>query len=175
MTRDPDIERLLLIRRVEEFLFHEAQLMDERRFEEWLDLLAEDMRYWMPMHRNVAFDELEREQTREQADVNWFDEGKETLTLRVRQIRTGVHWAEEPLSRTCHCVSNVQVDQIAADAIMVRSRFIVYRNRGETEVDLFAGKRDDVLAPTDGGFLLKRRKVTLDQSVLLAKNLSIFF
>ena len=54
-------------------------------------------------------DEPEREFTREGVDVNWFDEGKDTLTRRVKQIRTGVHWAEEPPSRICHMVSNVQL------------------------------------------------------------------
>jgi len=104
-----DIADLLLRQRIENFLYWEAELLDERRYEEWLALLAEDVRYWMPMRRNVKFGELEREFTREGQDVNWFDEGKETLTRRVQQILTGVHWAEEPLSRICHMVSNVQI------------------------------------------------------------------
>jgi 3-phenylpropionate/cinnamic acid dioxygenase small subunit len=169
------IERLLLVRRVEEFFYREAQLLDERRFEEWLDLLADDMRYWMPMTRNVRFDEAERAETRERQDVNWFDEGKDTLRLRVQQIRTGVHWAEEPLSRTCHCVTNVQLDAVTPDTVSARSRFLIYRNRGDTEVDLFAGKREDLLARAGDGLLLRHRKIVLDQNVLLAKNLTIFF
>lgn len=175
MDTSPDIERLLLIRRVEEFLYLEARLLDERRFEEWLKLLADDLRYWMPMTRNVRFDEADRAETRERQDVNWFDEGKETLVLRVQQIRTGVHWSEEPLSRTCHCVTNVLLDGVTAETVSVNSRFLIYRNRGDTEVDLFAGKREDVLLRTGDGFLLRRRKIVLDQNVLLAKNLTIFF
>jgi 3-phenylpropionate/cinnamic acid dioxygenase small subunit len=170
-----DIERLLLIRSIEEFLYLEAQLIDERRFEEWLDLLAEDVRYWMPITRNVQQQQADRAETREREDVNWFDEGKETLRLRVQQIRTGVHWAEEPASRTCHCVTNVQLEAVASEKVSVSSRFLVYRNRGTTEVDLFAGKRHDVLARTGEGFLLRHRKIVLDQNVLLAKNLTIFF
>ena len=88
-----DVERLLLRHAVEEFLYHEAELLDARRYEESLDLLADDVRYFMPMRRNVPHDEPEREFTREGADVSWFDEGKDTLTRRVRQIRTGIHWA----------------------------------------------------------------------------------
>ena len=61
------------------------------------------------MRRNVRFGELEREFTREGLDINWFDEGKDTLTRRVQQILTGVHWAEEPLSRICHMISNIQL------------------------------------------------------------------
>ena len=77
--------------------------------EEWLALLADDIRYWMPMRRNVKFGDDGREFTREKSDINWFDEGKETLSRRVKQIETGIHWAEEPRSRLSHLVSNVQV------------------------------------------------------------------
>src|SRR5204863_248590 len=82
--------RLLVKEEVEDFLYREAELLDERRYEAWLDLFTEDAHYWMPMRRNVPRDEPEREFTREGADVNWFDEGKETLARRVKQILTGV-------------------------------------------------------------------------------------
>ena len=104
-----DLARLVLRADIEDFLYHEAELLDDRRYEEWLDLFAEDVRYWMPMRRNVPADEPAREFTREGADVNWFDEGKDTLARRVKQILTGVHWAEQPPSRICHIVSNVQI------------------------------------------------------------------
>ena len=87
------IDHLLLKDEIEQFLYQEAELLDERQFEDWLDLLTEDIRYWMPMRRNVKFGELDREFTREGQDINWFDEGKDTLVRRVNQILTGVHWA----------------------------------------------------------------------------------
>jgi len=70
------IARLLLRQDIEDFLYHEAELLDERRYEEWLDLFTEDTHYFMPMRRNVPRDELDREFTREGADVNWFDEAR---------------------------------------------------------------------------------------------------
>jgi 3-phenylpropionate/cinnamic acid dioxygenase small subunit len=171
----PDLARLLVKQEVEDFLYAEAELLDERRYVDWLDLFAEDVRYWMPMRRNVPADELEREFTREGADVNWFDEGKDTLTRRVKQILTGVHWAEQPPSRICHMVSNVQVLDAGPDEVRVKSRFLLYRNRVETETDFLVGKREDVLRRVDGGFKIARRKIILDQNVLLAKNLTFFF
>ena len=171
----PDLGRLLVKQEVEDFLYHEAELLDERRYEEWLDLFTEDARYWMPMRRNVPADELEREFTREGTDVNWFDEGKDTLTRRVKQIRTGVHWAEQPPSRICHIVSNVQILDAGPDEVRVKSRFLLYRNRVETETDFLVGKREDVLRRVDRGFRIARRKIVLDQNVLLAKNLTFFF
>lgn len=170
-----DLDALLLAREIEQFLYAEAELLDERRFEEWLDLLTEDVRYWMPMRRNVKFGEQARENTRERQDMNWFDEGKETLTQRVRQILTGVHWAEEPLSRVSHMVSNVQILQASPEEVTVKSRFLVYRNRVETETDFFLGKREDVLRKVNGQWKIARRQIILDQNVLLAKNLTVFF
>ena len=172
--------RLLLREEIEGFLYHEAELLDERRYEEWLDLFTEDTHYFMPMRRNVPHDATDREFTRAGADVNWFDEGKDTLTRRVKQILTGIHWAEEPPSRICHMVSNVQIvtERLAGpapDEVAVKSRFLIYRNRVETETDLLVGKREDLLRRVDGGWRIARRKIVLDQSVLLAKNLTFFF
>jgi 3-phenylpropionate/cinnamic acid dioxygenase small subunit len=169
------LDRLLLIRDIEAFLYTEAELLDERRFEEWLALFTDDVRYWMPMRRNVKFGEQERENTREQQDMNWFDEGKATLTQRVQQILTGVHWAEEPLSRVCHMVSNVQIIRATPAQVTVKSRFLIYRNRLQDETDFFVGKREDVLRQVDGQWKIARRKIILDQNVLLAKNLTVFF
>jgi 3-phenylpropionate/cinnamic acid dioxygenase small subunit len=169
------LERLLLIRDIEEFLYAEAELLDERRFTEWLDLLTDDVRYWMPMRRNVKHGEQERENTREQQDMNWFDEGKTTLTQRVQQILTGVHWAEEPLSRVCHMISNVQLVHVAPAEVTVKSRFLLYRNRLQDETDFFVGKRQDVLRRVEDQWKIARRKILLDQNVLLAKNLTVFF
>ncbi len=174
------LARLLLKHEVEDFLYREADLLDERRYEEWLDLFTEDAHYWMPLRRNVPREKPEREFTRQGADANWFDEGKDTLRRRVRQILTGIHWAEEPPSRICHIISNIQLMPEAPlghgpGEVGVRSRFIVYRNRLETETDFLVGKREDLLRREEGDWRIARRKIVLDQSVLLAKNLSMFF
>ena len=179
IQRRAGIESLLLAREIEEFLYAEADLLDERRFEEWLELLTDDVRYWMPMARNFQFGEAEREWTRELQDLAWFDEGKITLTQRVQQIMTGIHWAEEPASRVTHMVTNVKVVDVAPSVeapveVMVRCRFLVYRNRLHDETDMLVGKRRDVLRKVDGGWKITRREVFLDQNVLLAKNLTIF-
>ena len=168
------LDRLLLAEEIAQFLYHEAELLDERRFDEWLGLLTDDVHYWMPLRRNVKFGEQERENS-PAGGISWFDEGKATLAGRVRQIETGVHWAEEPLSRVCHMVSNVQVLDVRGDEVSVKSRFMVYRNRLEDETDLFVGKREDVLRRADGDWKIARRKIILDQNVLLAKNVTIFF
>ena len=179
MTEDR-LAHVLLRQEIEDFLYREADLLDERRYDEWLSLLAEDVRYWMPMRRNVKVDDLEREFTREGHDISWFDEGKDTLTRRVRQIQTGIHWAEEPVSRISHLISNIQLIEVnpsAADPaeVSVRCRFLVYRNRVETETDILVGKREDLLRRAGGGWQIAHRKILLDQNVMLSKNLTFFF
>jgi len=165
---------LLLHYQVEQFYNHEAELLDARQFATWLDLLTEDIRYWMPVTINKEYGKWDDEHTREGKDLNWFDEGKFELEQRVRQIETGLHWAEEPVSRTSHMFSNLQVTVDNLE-LATRCRFIIYRNRGETETDLFVGKRNDVLRREDKSFKIAAREIFLDQSVLLAKNLTLFF
>jgi 3-phenylpropionate/cinnamic acid dioxygenase small subunit len=174
------VATLLLTQEIAQFLYAEAELLDERRHDDWLALLADDIRYWMPMRRNVKYGDAEREFTRETEDVNWFDEGKDTLIRRVRQIQTGIHWAEEPQSRITHMVSNVQLLSATPDAskpreVMAKSRFLIYRNRVETETDLLVGKREDTLRRNGDSWQIARRKIILDQNVLLTKNLTFFF
>lgn len=166
---------------IEDFLYAEADLIDSRQFKDWLDLLDEDITYFMPIRRNVKFGQHSaRENTVSGVGISWFDEDKWTLTKRVEQILTGVHYAEEPLSRVCHMVSNVQIlairdNEAGQREVDVRSRFLVYQNRVEYETYLFVGKRNDTLRLTDTGWKVARREIILDQNVLLAKNLTTFF
>ena len=160
---------------VSDFLFREADLLDERRYTEWLDLLADDYQYSVPLRMNVPFaDVADREQTRGGSDVCWFDEPKSTQELRVTQLMTGVHWAEEPVSRVSHLVTNVRLTRVSLPEVEVSSRFLVYRNRVADETDFLVGRRRDLLRRVGGSWQVARRKLLLDQSVLLAKNLSVF-
>ncbi|MEC8164521.1 MAG: 3-phenylpropionate/cinnamic acid dioxygenase subunit beta [Pseudomonadota bacterium] len=168
------LDQFLLRHQVEQFYNAEAELLDSRQFNAWLDLLTDDVRYWMPVTINKEYGEWDKEHTREGKDLNWFDEGKFELEQRVRQIETGVHWAEEPVSRTSHMFSNLQITN-NRDELATRCRFLVYRNRTETETDFFVGKRNDTLRRDGTGFKIAAREIFLDQSVLLAKNLTLFF
>ncbi len=166
---------------IEDFLYMEADLLDQRRFKDWLDLLAEDLVYFMPVRRNVKFgQQAERENTRQGEGISWFDEDKWTLTKRVEQILTGVHYAEEPLSRVTHMVSNVRLLDVRpsvedAQEATVGCRFLVYQNRIEYENFTFIGRRTDELRRVGSSWQIARRELILDQNVLMAKNLSIFF
>jgi 3-phenylpropionate/cinnamic acid dioxygenase small subunit len=170
-----------LTQEVAEFLYREADLLDERRFRDWLDLLADDLVYFMPIRRNVKFgQQAEREDTRQGEGISWFDEDKWTLGKRVEQILTGVHYAEEPLSRVCHLVTSVRLLHArpapeTVEEVVVGSRFLIYQNRVEYENHTFIGRRTDTLRRADRDWRIARREIILEQNVLLAKNLTIFF
>jgi 3-phenylpropionate/cinnamic acid dioxygenase small subunit len=161
---------------IQQFYNEEAALLDERRYEEWLKLLHPEILYLMPIARNVRRDQLKNEYTKE-GETCWFDEGYETLVKRVAQIKTGMHWIEEPASRFSRVVANVRIldDGSNPDECEAESRFLVYQNRLEDQVALFAGSRRDVLRRVDGQWLVARREIRLAQSTLLAKALALFF
>ena len=181
MAENERLAKLLLTSEIEEFFYEEADLLDLRRYSEWLDLLHDDIHYWVPMLRNVKYGSHEQyEETPEKGGISWIDEGLTTLTQRVQQIETGIHWAEEPLSRISHLVTNLRVMKVEGGwdkptAVDTRCRFLIYRNRVETETDFFVGKREDSLVREADSWKIIKRKVILDQNVLTAKNLTFFF
>lgn len=158
---------------VEQFLYHEAELLDECQFRAWFGLLADDIEYYMPIRPNRLRRDLSVRS--ELPAMAHFDEDKASLDLRVRQLESGKHWAEEPPSRTRHLVTNVRIRPRPDGDLDVTSNFLCYRNRLDTEVDIWAGQRADVLRRHDDSFLVARRTVLLDQAVVLSKNLSVFF
>ncbi|PVY61681.1 3-phenylpropionate/cinnamic acid dioxygenase subunit beta [Pusillimonas noertemannii] len=161
----------------ERFLYREADLLDARLYEDWLDTLHEDLVYFMPILRNARHNELEqREATREGIDISWFEEGKWTMGKRIEQIRTGAHWAEEPVSRVVHFVSNVYVTSVdeanGEREIGVSSRILVRQNRNQYENIVLAARRNDVLRNSGGAWSLLRREIKLAENVLSAKMLT---
>jgi 3-phenylpropionate/cinnamic acid dioxygenase small subunit len=173
---DATMERLLLEREIERFLYDEAALLDERRFSDWAGLLADDIHYHMPIRRNVKFGEWHRENTDSASEISWFDEGKRILEGRVRQLETGVHWPEEPFSRIRHLITNVRVLEVRDDEVEVNSNFYIHLNHLRDEEVRFIGTRYDVLRRDSAtGWKIAKRKILLDQNILLAKVISTFF
>jgi 3-phenylpropionate/cinnamic acid dioxygenase small subunit len=160
---------------VEQFLYFEATLLDERRYGDWYLLFADDIHYWMPNRMNRLMQESDRENTAER-EMGLFDENKTSLGWRVKQVLTRKHWAEDPPSRARHLVTNIRIEPAPAeDEYAVRSNFLVYRNRLEDEVDIWVGERHDVLRRLEPrAWQIARRTIILDQNVVLSKNLSIF-
>ena len=160
---------------IEQFLYAEARMLDERRYRDWFALLADDLRYVMPLRFNRLARERDRELSAENESA-WFDETRASIDVRIKRLETGMAWAEEPPSRVRHLITNVTIEA-HEEGLEVRSYFHVYRSRLERQVDQFTGERRDLLrrADTPLGWALARRRIVLDQATLLSNNLSMFF
>jgi biphenyl 2,3-dioxygenase subunit beta len=176
-----------LIRQVEQFVYREARLLDERRFREWLELFTEDIRYWMVQRTTrypkrskaiilVDADRYDDDDLPHEGGLALYDENLDTLERRIARLETGCAWSEDPPSRTRRLITNIEVEPTdIASEIRVYANFLVYKNRAETEQDFFIGARKDVLRQVDGSWKITSRRLVLDQTVILAKNVSIFF
>jgi phthalate 3,4-dioxygenase beta subunit len=155
-----------------EFLVREAELLDERRFREWLDLLAPDIVYRMPV-RVTAPETLEHGLLE---DMAHFDEDLYSLRKRIERFETGHAWTEDPPSRTRHFVTNVRTfGGTTEDEIVVKSYVLLFRSRGDIrDADLVSAERTDTLRRTDAGLRLAKREILADESVLRTQNLAVF-
>ncbi len=160
---------------IEQFYYQEAEILDSREFKVWIELLTDDVEYWMPIRSTRALGDEENEFSKP-GEGAFFDDNKEYMEERVRKLYTGFAWSEDPPSRTRHFVSNVRITRRLSDVeYEVSCNFLLYRTRLAKTVDTWVGRRDDVLRKVDGQWRIARRHIYLDQVVLESKNLSSFF
>jgi 3-phenylpropionate/cinnamic acid dioxygenase small subunit len=155
------------------FYVHEAWLLDDRRFKEWLDLFTDDVLYFIPRRKNVPRRESHREVTA-LGDLALMEDDRRYLEMRVARLETGMAWGEDPPSRTRHLIGNLMAVESAGGEVKARTAFLVYRSHLETDHQILAGSREDVLRRVNGAWKVARRTILLDANVLLDKNLSIF-
>src|SRR5262245_49314868 len=137
-----------------EFLYREAEILDEYRYKDWIALFADDARYVMPV-RTTQF----RAAGAGFHDVAFFEDNLASLRTRVERLQTEFAWAERPPSRTRHFVSNILVDPgERADEFAARLNFMVTRTRSDHGHQLFTGRREDLLRRDDAtGFKIVLR------------------
>ncbi len=124
---------------IEQFYYWEAKLLNDRRFPEWFDLLADDIHYFMPIRTTHIMREANLEYSGE-GEYAHFDDNAQMMRGRLRKITSDVSWSENPASRTRHIISNVMiVESDTPGEYMVSNVFLVYRNRLERQLDIFAG------------------------------------
>jgi len=161
-------------REIEQLLYREARLLDERQFEPWLELWSMDCRYHVPVRSNVAAKITEGilpvESELDCDDgVALIDDNKMLLYARVMRLKTGKAWCENPPSRNRRFVSNIEVEAGENDSeFEVISNLLHFRSRREKEENLFASQRRDVIVRQGDALLFKDRLVILDSNVLTA-------
>ena len=157
-----------------DFLVDEAELLDNFRLDEWLNCLAEDIHYTVPVRQTRgALDRAERTGLR----TMHYDDNFGTLMFRVKRFTdTKSAWSEDPRSRTRRLITNLRVHQAEKEnEFEVKSYLLITRNRFEsTEVETLTAERRDVLRLTENGLKIARREIIIDMTVLAWPNLSVF-
>jgi ethylbenzene dioxygenase beta subunit len=160
--------------KIERFLRREARILDEERFRDWYNLLAEDVFYWAPVREN----RYRRDKGPElhPGGMAFFDERKPDIDLRIQRLETGMAWSEDPATRHVYAITNVEAFETPRQGeYEVHSVFIQYRHRAAHDSSTLFGRRRDILRADGTDFLIARRLVLLQQGVLNSKNLSVFF
>ena len=158
---------------VMDFILHETELLDDGALAPWLDLLADDVSYLMPVR-------ITRSRTRSTGsdfgEGGYYDDTKSMLVSRVKRIlESSAAWVEDPPSRTRRFVTNVRVWCDGDSHRYVRSNHLVVRNRiDEPDYELLSAERRDLLRRIDGRLKVAQRHVYCDQTVLGTQNLSFF-
>lgn len=136
---------------VERFLVHEARLMDEHRYKDWLALWAEgECLYWVPCNE----DDIDPKR-----HVSIIHDDRERLQQRVERLASGAALAQEPPPRMRRVVSNLEIAGEGGD-VAVRSNFILALARGEAQ-QIWAGRSLHVLGRAGEAFRIRRKTVLL--------------
>jgi ethylbenzene dioxygenase beta subunit len=170
---------LVLHHEISQFLYREARLLDEERYNDWLALFSEDVHYWVPgVDNRMRRDPVGAVNPTHMA---FFDDTLADLTHRVARFNAPTAWAENPATRHFHLVANIEIEPVepgesATDATehVVHSLLLNYRHRSQDERDVITGRRRDVLRRTSDGWRIARRHVLLGETVLLSKNINTF-
>lgn len=169
--------------RISQFYYHEARLLDERKYGQWLALLAEDVAYTVPA-RHTPFSDPAKRETEALLDLaQEYSSGLEpplrddnhlTLSIRVMRAFKLNSWTDNPPARTRRFVSNIEA-LVHDDGIEVYSNLLLYYSRYGQDNHVYTGRRHDLLRDTGDSFRIVRREVLLDWNVVTGPSAGLFF
>lgn len=155
-----------------ETLYDEAASLDERRFDDWVAYLEQDLNYTAPLRLTRNGPNKDRDVVR---TMKHFDENYGSILMRTGRLSKSA-WAEDPPSRTRRFVTNVRIAECeTAGEYEVVSYLYVERSRMDNpENETISAERRDIWRLVDGAYKLTRREIIVDQSTLGMSNFAIF-
>jgi len=139
-------------REVEQFLYRQAELLDAKQWQGWMDLFADDGIYWMPARA---------EQTEWESSPSIFIEDKLMMEIRKGRVTHPNAWSQAPLWETNHLVSHVALESVDGNRITVRSRFHMMELRRDS-IRHFGGRyRHTLQRGADGQLKIQLQRVDL--------------
>jgi p-cumate 2,3-dioxygenase subunit beta len=146
---------------IEEFLYHEAELIDDWRLPEWSQLYTDDAQYDV-----TSLDCADPINSSSRNSLFLLADDKERLTSRAKRLMKKTAHAEFPHSKVRHIIGNVRLGPSANGEIKVKANFVVYRTK-EDNTSQYMGQMHYVLVPHDaGGFRIKSKRCILDLNSL---------
>lgn len=148
------------------FVYDEARMLDEHRFDAWVDLFTEDGRYWMP---------LEWGQTDRRLTASLMDEDKLLLRVRAERLKGNRTFSQKPKSRCHHVLQAPQVD-VRDDAQKVYELYTSF-HYVETRLDeqqLYAGWARHTLVVDEGRLKIRMKRVDLVNCDAAFGNIQLF-
>ena len=155
------------LRDIEQFMYHEAYLLDHNRLEEWFALFTTDATYWIPLEAN---------QTDPLGTCSIIYDDHRLLDIRVRQASHTWAHARNPLARTCHQVTNVLLFPSAdgTPELRVCSNLVLVEYRAERQ-RVFAGLCEHRLRQTDGGLKIASKRIDIINSEAELDGIAVLF
>jgi benzoate/toluate 1,2-dioxygenase subunit beta len=138
-------------RAVEQFLYRQAELLDGKRWAEYIELFAADGVYWMPATPG---------QTTWEGVPSIFAEDRDLMTVRMKRVTHPHAWSQAPQWGTSHLVGNVVIEQDGQDEVVARSRFHMMEFRRDASRH-FAGSYRHHLRRTDAGLRIRLQRVDM--------------
>ena len=145
---------------IEEFLYREAELLDDWRLPEWAELFTDDARY------DIASLDAEDPTSADPATSLFvLADDKTRIVSRAKRLMKKSAHAEYPHSKTRHITGNVRLGEIRGDERAVRANFVVYRTKGDRTVQ-YMGEAHYLLVADDGAIRIRRKRCNLDLNTL---------
>ncbi len=148
-----------LRREIEAFLFLEARLCDESRYEEWEALVTDDIHYWIPKGP-ADHDPAEK--------LAYVNDNRARVATRIRQLKTGKRWAQTPVSPMRRLLSNIEILEAHEPEFTVAANFVLYEVAAQATgaLHIWAGRTTYGLRRVDGNLRMSRKIVELVTSSL---------
>lgn len=151
MTSSPIAKKQLSRQDAEDFLYREASLLDDMRLEEWLELFTDDATYWIPENK----DDLD---PKRETSILYDDRFR--MGDRVWRLMHGSAHAQIPPSKTRRLISNVEVEEISEEALVLYSNFAIFECR-RNEQRTFAGRYEHHLRLEGDTWRISQKKAKL--------------
>lgn len=146
-----NLDELVRYHGITQFLYHEARLQDEHRFQDWEALWTEDAVYWLPANG---------ENTDPERDMSILYDNRSRIGLRIRQFLTGKRYSQMPVSRLRRVIGNIEVLGDELNGTRITANMLLYESHRRGQI-MWAARNEYLLRQVDGQWRLAFKKVAL--------------